>query len=147
MLRYEIAIFKNWFFSTNRSTICSFQDLALKNMNDVITHIIFDKQFSSTTATSVIDETCSTEKFIDTIAQQTISTAEAIAQQYVQTVNDQKQKILHNREKFKKPPSVDVILDAIENRQINMVQRVEYNIAQQTKYLMHQNINKSTQEH
>ena len=119
----------------------------MKNINDIITHLIFDKQFSSTTATSVNDDTYSIEKIIESIAKQTISTAEAITQQYVQTVTDQKAKILHNHEKFKKPPTVDIILDAIENRQINMIQRVEYNITQQTKYLKQQNINEHPQLH
>jgi hypothetical protein len=136
-------MFKHWFYCTNRSRTCSFQDLALKNINDIITHLIFDKQLSST-PTSINDETCSTKTFIETITQQTISTAEAIAQQYQQKVNDQKQKILNNREKFKKPPSVDIIHDAIENRQTNIIQRAEYNVEQQVKSLSQQNINEYT---
>jgi hypothetical protein len=71
--------------------------------------------------------------FIEDLTKQTISTAEAIAQGYMQKVNDEKRKILNNQEKFQKPPSVATIITAIENRQMNMVQRAQYNIEQQLK--------------
>jgi hypothetical protein len=70
---------------------------------------------------------------IEDLTKQMISTAEAIAQGYTQKVNDEKRKILNNQEKFQKPPSVATIITAIENRQMNMVQRAQYNIEQQLK--------------
>jgi putative ribosome biogenesis GTPase RsgA len=95
---------------------------------------MFDQQFSVSTmnneTTSIIDQ------FIKVIAQQTISSAETIAQQYLQKVIDEKQKILNNRDKFQKPPSVDTIITSIENRQNNMIQRMQYNIEQQLKTLL-----------
>jgi hypothetical protein len=53
--------------------------------------------------------------------------------------NDEKQKILNNKEKFKKPPSVDTIIIVIESRQLNMIQRAQYNIEQQIKFLFQMN--------
>ncbi len=69
-------------------------------------------------------------QFIEYFTQQTTSSAEKIAQCYADKVNDAKKKILNNREKLKKPPTVDKIITAIENRQVNMVQRAQYNIEQ-----------------
>ncbi len=80
------------------------------------------------------------DQFIEYLAQQTISIAEKIAQHYIEKVNDEKKKILNNREKFKKPPTVDTIITAIENRQINMVQRAQCNIEQTLKSVFQFNI-------
>ena len=139
-------MFKHWFYTANRSQVCSFQDLALKHINDIITHLIYDKHLLST-STCINDETGSIETFIETITQQTISTAEAIAEQYVQEANHRKQTILNNREKFKNPPTVDTIVDAIENRQINMIQRVQFYVEHQMKALSQQKMNQYAQQH
>jgi hypothetical protein len=132
-------MFKSWFSSTNGSTSATFQDLQLTKMNDIFTHLILNKQLSSTT-NSVEQETTSNAKFVQDSIQQTISTAEEMAQSYQQKSNQEKQKILNNQEKFKKPPTVNSIITAIENRQINMVQRAQHNINQQLKSLFQMNI-------
>ena len=139
-------MFQHWFYSANRSQTCSFQDLALININDIITHLIYDKQLSLTSA-CISDETCSIEKEIETITQQTMSIAEAIAQQYIQKANHHKQKILNNREKVKKPPTVDTLIDAKENRQINIIQRVPCTVEHQVKALSQQKPNQYAQQH
>ncbi len=72
---------------------------------------------------------------------QTISTAEIIAERYVQKVTDEEKKIWNNQEKFNKPPTVDTIITVIENRQLNMVQRAQYNIEQTLKTIFRTNIN------
>jgi putative ribosome biogenesis GTPase RsgA len=98
---------------------------------------MFDQQFSVSTMNLMNNETTSIiDQFIKVIAQQTISSAETIARQYLQKVIDEKQKILNNRDKFQKPPSVDTIITSIENRQNNMIQRMQYNIEQQLKTLL-----------
>jgi hypothetical protein len=81
-----------------------------------------------------------TDQFIENLTQQTISTAEKIAQHYVEKVNNEKKKILNNREKFKKPPTIDNIIIGIENRQMNMVQRAQCNIEQTLKSVFQFNI-------
>ena len=139
-LRYEIAIFKSWFSDKNRSTSCTFQDLALSKINDIFTHLILDKQLSLTTIHSTDNRTDSIDQFIENTVQQTISKAEIIANFYVQKVNDTKKKILNNAEKFKEPPTVDTIIAAIENRQLNMIQRAQYNIEQTLKTIFGTNI-------
>jgi hypothetical protein len=108
-------------------------------MNDIFTYLILNKQLSSTT-NSAEHETTSNAKFVQDSIQQTISTAEEIAQSYQQKSNHEKQKIVNNQEKFKKPPTVNSIITAIENRQINMVQRAQHNINQQLKSLFQMNI-------
>ena len=115
--------------------LCTFRDLALTKINDILTHLIFDKQLSSTN-----NQTNSIDQFIEDITKETISTAETIAEHYVQKVNDEKTKILNNQEKFKKPPTVDTIITAIENRQLNMVQRAQSNIEQTLKAIFRENI-------
>jgi hypothetical protein len=132
-------MFKSWFSSTNGSTSATFQDLQLTKMNDIFTHLILNKQLSSTT-NSVEQETTSNAKFVQDSIQQTISTAEEMAQSYQQKSNQEKQKILNNQEKFKKPPTVNSIITAIENRQINMVQRAQHNINQQLKSIFQMNV-------
>jgi hypothetical protein len=87
---------------------------------------MFDQQLSVSTMNVINNETT-------TIINQFI---QVIAQQHLQKVIDEKQKILHNRDKFEKPLSVDTIITSIENRQINMIQRTQYNIEQQLKTLL-----------
>jgi hypothetical protein len=128
-------LFKNWLSLSDRSTSCTYQDLQLTNINDILTHLIFDKNLSSTSFNLTNNETISIAKFIKDLAEEAISTAETITQGYQQKVNDEKQKILKNKKKFKKPPSVDSIIDTIENRQMNMIQRAQFNIEQQIKSL------------
>jgi hypothetical protein len=36
---------------------------------------------------------------------------------------------------FKKPPTVETVLDAIENRRINMIERAQYNIGYKSKII------------
>ncbi|CAF1491610.1 unnamed protein product, partial [Rotaria sordida] len=67
--------------------------------------------------------------FINNLAIRTISVAEEIAHTYFQKAINEKIKILNNGKKFKKLPTVDTIITAIENRRINMVHRAQYNIA------------------
>ena len=55
-----------------------------------------------------------------------MSKAEQIAQSYIEQANNEKQKLLNNRHKFKKPPTVEEVIIAIENCQNNMVKRATY---------------------
>jgi hypothetical protein len=95
----------------------------------------------STIIHSTNNQKNSIDQFIEHIMKQTISTAEIIAERYVQKVTDEKKKILNNQEKFKKPPTVDTIITVIENRQLNMVQRAQYTIEQTLKTIFRTNIN------
>jgi glycine cleavage system regulatory protein len=98
---------------------------------------MYDQQSSAITMNLMNNETTTIiDKFIQVIAQQTISIAEATTQQYLQKAIDEKQKILNNRNKFKKPPSADTIITAIETRQKIMNQRMQYNTEQQLKQIL-----------
>ncbi|CAF1511861.1 unnamed protein product [Rotaria sordida] len=132
VLQYEIAMFKNWFLSTSRSTSCTFQDLQLTKINDIFSHIILDKKLSSTTSLTK-HENNSIANFIEDSIQQTIITAVEIVQSY-------EQKVPSKQDKFQKPPSITSIINAIENHQMNMVQRAQYNITQQLKVIFQTNI-------
>lgn len=125
-------MFKNWFSSKTRLTSCNFQDLALTKLTEIVTNLIFNQWLLSTTC-STEHEATSTSKFIEDLAQRVISTAEAIAQLYLQKANDDKKKILCNGNKFKKPPTVNIVVTAIESRQVNIIQRAQFNIEQQLK--------------
>ena len=120
-------------------TSCSFQDLELTKINNIIAHLLLDKQLIAT-VNVMNTETFIADKFIENIAQQTISAAEKITQHYMQTVIDEKKKIFNNEEKFKKPPSVLTIIDAIEYCQMNMVQRAKYNVEQHKKSFFIKNV-------
>ncbi|CAF4137034.1 unnamed protein product [Adineta steineri] len=137
-LRYEIALFKTWLSSSKSSslTLCTFQDLASTKINNTCAHLIFDKELSSATN----HQTNSIDQFIEDIIMKTIYTAETIAENYVQKVNNERQKVLNNQEKFKKPPTVDSVITAIENRQLNMVESAQYNIEQILKTIFQENI-------
>lgn len=98
---------------------------------------MFDQQLSVSTINSTNSTVTSiTDKFIQLVAQQTISSAEIIAQEYLQKVIDEKQKILNNQGKFKKSPTVHTVITSIENRQLNMIHRAQYNTEQQLKILL-----------
>lgn len=53
-LRYELAMFKNWFSHKSTSITCNFQDLALTRMNTIFTQLIFDWQSLGIIYTSII---------------------------------------------------------------------------------------------
>ncbi|CAF1372343.1 unnamed protein product [Rotaria sordida] len=127
-LRYEIDIFKKWLSDKSSSTCCTFQDLALTKINSILINLLFDKQCLSTIHVTM-NKMKSIHTFINDLAIRTISVAEEIAQTYLQKAIDEKTKILNNGKKFKKLPTVDTIITAIENRQTNMVHRAQYNIA------------------
>ena len=132
-------MFKQWLSSKYQGTSCSFQDLELTKINNIIAHLLLDKQLIAT-VNVMNTETFIADKFMENIAQQTISVAETIVQHYMQTVIDEKKRIFDNGEKFKKPPSVVTITDAIEYRQMNMVQRAQYNIEQHKKSFFIKNV-------
>ena len=79
--------------------MCTFRDLALTKINDIFTHLIFDKQLSSTN-----NQTNSIDQFIEDITNEIISTDETMAEHYVQKVNDEKRKILNNQEQVTRRP-------------------------------------------
>jgi len=58
----------------------------------LFTHLIFDKQLSSIIKLTN-NGTNATDQFIEDLTQQTISTADTIAQCYASKVNDEKKKI------------------------------------------------------
>lgn len=75
------------------------------------------------------------DEFRRDLVEQTISTSEKIAQRYLDQIHANQEKILKNAIKFKKPPTVNTVTVAIENRRLNMVQRTNYNIEQTLKIL------------
>jgi hypothetical protein len=125
-------MFKKWLSDQSFLTTYTFQDLALTKINSIYTHLIFDKVLSLPTSTAdiTINQTETIETFINDLALRTIFLAEEIAQSYVEKVNNEKTKLLNNGKKFQRPLVSDTIISAIENRQINMIQRAQYNIEQ-----------------
>nr|ACD54684.1 unknown [Adineta vaga] len=138
-LRHEIALFKNWLLTSPKSStlsLCTFQNLGLAKIIDIFTHVMFDKHYLLPTVHSTTSiEAHSINQFINDIIQETIYHAEAFCEVCIQKVNDEKQKLLKNQEKFTKPPIVDTIVIAIENRQINMIQCGQFNLEQTLKIL------------
>ncbi|CAF3228197.1 unnamed protein product [Rotaria sp. Silwood2] len=128
-LKYEIAMFKHWLSYESSSTYCTFQDLALTNINSILTNLLFDQQWLLTTNITM-NEMKSMDTFMNELIMRTISVAEEIAQTYQQKAINEKTKILNNGKKLPKLPTVDTIITAIENRQTNMVHRAQYNIQQ-----------------
>ncbi|UJR12882.1 hypothetical protein I4U23_017056 [Adineta vaga] len=138
-LRYEIALFKNWLLSSKSSTLPlhTIQDLGLTKITPLFTHLTLHQHFFliSNADDSIDNYINSSHQFIENQIAETISTAQSYLKKHTEKVNDEKQKVLNNQEKFKIPPSVDTIMNAIENRQLNMIQRAQYNLQQTLKIL------------
>ncbi|CAF1374052.1 unnamed protein product [Rotaria magnacalcarata] len=56
-------------------------------------------------------------------------------QAYIETATAEKRKILSQQNKFNKLPPVASVMNAIENRQQNMVQRAQYHMEQKMKII------------
>ncbi|CAF4971416.1 unnamed protein product [Rotaria socialis] len=56
-------------------------------------------------------------------------------QAYIEIATAKKTKILSQKNKFNKLPTVETVMNAIENRQRNMVQRAQYIMEQKIKIL------------
>jgi hypothetical protein len=135
-------IFKNWISFKSQTNDYTFHDLALTKINDIVTQIIFDQQSKITRNSSIGDSLNITDRFIHDLSVETLSKAEQIAQSYSQQVNYEKQKLLNNRHTFKKSPTVDEVIMAIENRQNNMVQRAKYNTEQKIQIIFRKTLTK-----
>lgn len=94
--------------------------------------LLLKNLFSYPCSSSSID---STEIFIQDLSKRAIVTAEAMLTKYQEKISLEKQKILKNQAKFKKQPTVDQVMIAIENREMNMIERSQYKTKQLLKCL------------
>ena len=106
-------------------------------------HLMFDEHLSNTTTVQT-HQPDSANTLLHDLTIKTISNAERIAQNHLQISNNEKQKLLHNTNKFAKPPTVEHVINAIEHRQENMHRRAQYNLQQTLKTIFSTNNNNNT---
>ena len=136
-LRYELAIFKLWLSRTSAlSSLCTFQDLALPNVNNTVARVVFDEHMSLGSMQPLcVDATLPVLTLIRNLAEQTISAAETVANQYMHYILNEKEKLMSHLERINDPTRLLAVIDSIGDRQINMVQRAQFNLEQQFKAL------------
>jgi hypothetical protein len=127
-------MFKNWLSFKSQPNTYALQDLALTKINEIFIQHAFDQQSTSNNTLSNHEENCMA-KFINDLTVKTLSKAEEIVETYVQQVNNEKIKLFNNRDKFTKPPTVDTVVAAIENRRTNMIERAQYNTDHKLKII------------
>lgn len=97
---------------------------------------MFDVQLSLTTTTatnSLSNETLTGDILSQSLAQQTVSAVETLAQHHTQKILHEKETLLNHLATTKNPSGVQTIINAIGNRQVNMIERAKYNIEQRGK--------------
>ena len=113
---------------------CSFEALELTRINALVTQVLFVENHLSNNDnnnTTTIDSNVDRNSLsIDEIARRTIVKAETLIETYLRPVKEEKSKLNINRKKFQKPPAVEAVFQAIEDRQQNMVQRAQYHVEQ-----------------
>ncbi len=130
-------MFKKWLTfqsSEQYNSIYTFQDFPLTKITKIFMQEVFNKQ-SFLSNNPLIDEHNSHTKFINDTIIRTMSKAEQIAESYLQEINNERAKLMSTQGKFKKPPAVETILDAIEHRRINMIERAQCNLGYKSKII------------
>ncbi|CAF3189383.1 unnamed protein product [Rotaria socialis] len=134
-LQYELTIFKKWMsLPTISMTLHTMMKLGLTKINELFTLILTNKVLFNTLSTTHID-TMLLKELVSESMNETILLIEKNIQIYNEAANVEKTKILNQKHKFKKLPTVENVLEAIGNRQQNMIECIRYHTEQTIKII------------
>jgi hypothetical protein len=107
-------------------------DLGLTKMNQVFTIIVTNKVLSQASSTTDLN-TITIKQWIRESMDETIHLMENIINIFEKVSTIKKRKILQKKDKLKKLPTVETVLNAIENRQQHMIEHAQYQLKQTIK--------------
>ncbi|CAM4978506.1 unnamed protein product [Rotaria socialis] len=135
LLRCELTLFKKWMSLPVASvTMDNFMELGLVKMNETFTFILTNKVLFNSMSTIIVNEIPLKQLVFESMNEAVIIVEKNI-QAYIEIATAEKTKILSQQNKFNKLPTVETVMNAIENRQRNMVQRAQYHMEQKMKIL------------
>ncbi|CAM4978805.1 unnamed protein product [Rotaria socialis] len=135
LLRCELTLFKKWMSLPVASvTMDNFMELGLVKMNETFTFILTNKVLFNSMSTIIVNEIPLKQLVFESMNEAVIIVEKNI-QAYIEIATAEKTKILSQQNKFNKLPTVETVMNAIENRQRNMVQRAQYCMEQKIKIL------------
>ena len=130
MIVNEICLFQQWLLLKSLVPSCTFEDLGLNKINNIIIQHIFNPVKSI--FNNLSSNSCNTTELI----QDTFSSMEKIFEDYNDKINRVKTKLQTTKENIKKPEiNIDQVIQAIEQRQMNIQQRIQYQTAYKIKLL------------
>ncbi|CAF3387411.1 unnamed protein product [Rotaria socialis] len=106
----------------------------LVKMNEIFTFILTNKVLFDSMSTIIVNEIPLKQLVFESMNEAVIIVEKNI-QAYIEIATAEKTKILSQQNKFNKLPTVETVMNAIENRQRNMVQRAQYCMEQKIKIL------------
>ena len=109
-------------------------DLELTRMNELFTLILANKVLADATSTISLQQNPS-KQYVSESFNETVYLFERGIQIYMQITNDERRQMLIKQNKSKKFISLRNIMDAIEHRQQNMIQRAEFHMEQMIKII------------
>ncbi|CAM2725615.1 unnamed protein product [Rotaria socialis] len=112
----------------------TFMELGLVKMNEIFTFILTNKVLFDSMSTIIVNEIPLKQLVFESMNEAVIIVEKNI-QAYIEIATAEKTKILSQQNKFNKLPTVETVMNAIENRQRNMVQRAQYHMEQKMKIL------------
>ena len=107
-------------------------ELGLNKMNIIFTFILTNNTLLNSMSTTNLNE-LSSKQLISNSMNEAIVFIEKNIQACIEVATNEKHKILNQKYKFKKLPTVESVMKAIEDRQQNMIQRIQYHIEQTMK--------------
>ena len=114
-------------------TTCTFQDLGLNKINNIIVQHIFNPTNSLLTSSNP------TNIFDSDLTQAILASIATTIQNYENQINQAKTKLQNTKENIKKPGiNIDKVIEAIEKREMNMKQRAQYQAQYKIKLLLSQ---------
>ncbi|CAF4723514.1 unnamed protein product [Rotaria socialis] len=135
LLRCELTLFKKWMsLPVVSMTMDTFMELGLVKMNEIFTFILTNKVLFNSMSTIIVNE-IPLKQLVFEAMNEAVIIVEKNIQAYIEIATAKKTKILSQKNKFNKLSTVETVMNAIENRQRNLVQRAQYIMEQKIKIL------------
>lgn len=136
-MRYELAVFQYWLSHRKSSPTYpyTFQDLRLTKINSIVTHLIWNTTKCSPETKNIMNnsEAFTMDEFIQSLAHRTIAAFQERIAYYTEKILNEKEKLSTRREHPTNQSYIDDLLKCIDDRQLNMIHRAQYNVEQRLK--------------
>ncbi|CAF3447433.1 unnamed protein product [Rotaria sp. Silwood2] len=130
LLQHELSLFKKWISLPAASrTMPHLMELGLTKVNEFFTLTLTNKVLLNVISTKNNEENPSKQMVCETIDEAVIIIEKTI-KTFTQIAIDEKTKLIIQNAKFDRLPTVQNVIDAIDNRQQNMIQRAQYHMEQ-----------------
>jgi hypothetical protein len=129
-----VALLKKWLSVQSKATTCSLADLPLTTINSILTQHLLDPQHLSN-KNLVNDVDRPRQAFVDQLIDQAFDTAQQVMCSHAKIALDEQTKLLTTETRPIHITNLGKVIDAIQTRQSNMIQRLEYDTQQKLRLL------------